>query len=92
VRENIITNLNDGGLILYWISAGLCLTLMFGAVRMWAGRIWGLLFYAVSKIALVILPIVFYGKRGVASGDLMLALFLLTFYVIYIYVHKYKIE
>jgi hypothetical protein len=92
-RENIMEIGRNGNIMFYYLSSVfLCFVLIFGALRMWSGRIWGLLFYSVSKIMLVVLPIFFLGSAGISSGDVMLALFFLTFYSINIYVHKYKIE
>lgn len=92
IREGIVTNLNNGGRGLYVLSVFFSLTLIYGAIRMWIGRIWGLLFYSASKIALVVLPILFLGEGGIGSGDVMLALFFLLFYSIYILTHKLKLE
>jgi hypothetical protein len=92
IRESIVANLKNGGRMLYVLSAICSLTLLWGAVRMWMGRIWGLVFYSASKIALITMPMLFVGEGSVASGDIMLAMFFLIFYSIYIMNHKMRLE
>jgi hypothetical protein len=92
IGESVYQDIKSNGQTLYWVMFLLSCILLFGALRMWIGRIWGLLFYSVSKLALIILPLWLLNGELVASGDVMLALFFLMFYSIYIYRHKFKTE
>ncbi|MDR1847314.1 MAG: hypothetical protein LBR17_04270 [Bacteroidales bacterium] len=92
IREKVVLNLTNDGKILYLLSFLFSLTLIFGVWRMWKGRIWGLLFYFVSKSALVLMPLLLLRGGYAGSGDIMFALFFICFYSIYIYQHKYKLN
>ncbi|MDR1724778.1 MAG: hypothetical protein LBR28_00080 [Bacteroidales bacterium] len=92
IFESIKESLKNGGQVLYLLSFIFSLLLIFGDLLMWFGKIYGLLFYFISKIMLVILPVLFLDESALASGDIMLAAFFITFYSIYILKHKFKIE
>ena len=57
---------------------------------MWYGHKSGVLLYAVSKVALILVPVLFMGIRGLNYGDIMLAVFFIAYYYIYMIKHPIK--
>ena len=63
---------------------------IYSCMLMWYGHKSGVLLYAVSKVGLVFVPILFLGYRGFSYGDIMLALFFIAYYYIYMIKHPIK--
>jgi hypothetical protein len=90
IRENIMYFLDKGGIFFYIIAFILSLIQIFGCVRMFKGEVSGLYFYSISKVIAIIIPAILFGHRGVASGNIMLAVLFIAFY--FIYVRRYTIK
>ena len=57
---------------------------------MWYGHKSGVLLYSVSKVGLILVPMLFLGNRGLNYGDIMLAVFFIAYYYIYMIKHPIK--
>ncbi len=63
---------------------------IYSCALMWYGHKSGVLLYAVSKVALILVPVLFMGIRGLNYGDIMLAVFFIAYYYIYMIKHPIK--
>ena len=63
---------------------------IYSCLLMWFGHKSGVLLFAVSKVALILVPMLFLGNRGYSYGDIMLAVFFIAYYYIYMIKHPIK--
>lgn len=65
----------------------LALLMAYACLLMWNGHRTGINLFALSKSASLLLPILFFGLRGVAVGDIMLGLLFMAYYYLYMFRH-----
>ncbi len=65
----------------------LSLLMAYSCLLMWNGHRTGVNLFALSKCASLILPILFFGLRGVAVGDIMLGVLFMAYYYLYMFRH-----
>ncbi len=63
---------------------------IYSCLLMWYGHKSGVLLYSVSKVGLILVPVLFLGNRGLNYGDIMLAVFFIAYYYIYMIKHPIK--
>jgi len=69
----------------YFIIIGLIgLAISTSFIIMYRGFTTGFYVYLISQILAIITPVIFFGKKAIAIGDIMIALLLITFFLIQI--------
>lgn len=67
---------------------GIVITISF--VILYRGFTTGFYVYIISQILAIIIPIIFFGKKAMAIGDIMIAILLIIFFLIQIISHQTK--
>lgn len=65
---------------------------LYACVLMWSGHRSGVSLYAISKVGLLGVPVMFFSYRGLSYGDVMLAVLFIVYYYIYMLRHPYTEE
>lgn len=63
---------------------------IYSCLLMWFGHKSGVFLFAVSKVAIILVPMLFLGNRGFSYGDIMLTVFFIAYYYIYMIKHLIK--
>ncbi|MFA6201334.1 MAG: hypothetical protein WC679_13110 [Bacteroidales bacterium] len=71
-------------------SVGIAITISF--VILYRGFTTGFYVYLVSQILAIIIPIIFFGKKAIAIGDIMIAILLIIFFLIQIISNQTKAQ
>lgn len=89
-RENILFYLEKGGTTYFIIYGFVCVLIISGCVIMLRGKRIGFSYFLYGQILSTILPLLFFNKRGIGLGDIMLSLLFIFFYFIQINIHTIK--
>lgn len=75
----------------YFVIIGLIgIAISISFVIMYRGFTTGFYFYLISQVLAIIIPVIFFGKKAIAIGDIMIALLLITFFLIQIISNQRK--
>lgn len=89
LKNNLLDNLTNFHSY-YIISFFLYALILYGLVLMLKGSRLGFIFFFSSEVILILTPLMIFGRRAVALGDIMISLFLIVFFLIQINQRRIK--
>lgn len=77
-----------GANMLYYVFLSLLAALMiYACLLIWNGHGTGVNLYALGRVGSLIIPLLFFGMRGLSIGDIMLGVLFIAYYYLYMFRH-----